>query len=164
MTFSLCLKGVTTLLHANFCLPARDIETFLYNHLAGQNVGKKIVRKTRNLWRALSPTYWFYVLFYNTSIAIGSDEMIGKECFFVYFSIRLFEISPISVPQKSKLKIGPNWPPGSRNRNWGNIFILSVRKVVFWVRVIFVCIFPRLPLQRYSCQQMWHLSHSHLPK
>ena len=37
---------VTTLLHTNFCLPVRNIETFLFNHLAGQNVGKKIVRKT----------------------------------------------------------------------------------------------------------------------
>ena len=36
---------VTTLLHTNFCLPVRNIETFLFNHLAGQNVGKKIVRK-----------------------------------------------------------------------------------------------------------------------
>ena len=36
-----------------------------------------------------STIYWFYVLFYNVSIAIGSDEMIGKECSFVYFSIKL---------------------------------------------------------------------------
>ena len=47
-------------------------------------------------------------------------------------------------------KMGGNWLPGFRNRNWGNIFILSVRKVVFWVSVIFVCIFPQLPLQRHS--------------
>ena len=60
--------------------------------------------------------------------------------------------------------MGANWPPGSKNRNWGNILILSVRKVVFWVRGIFVCIFPQLLLQRYSRQQMWHLSHSRLQK
>ena len=42
--------------------------------------------------------YWFYVLFNNASIAIGSDEMIAKECSFVYFSIRLLEISTVSAP------------------------------------------------------------------
>ena len=37
-------------------------------------------------------------VFHNVSIAIGSDEMIRKECTFVYFSIRLLEISTLSVP------------------------------------------------------------------
>ena len=97
-----------------------------------------------------SSSIWFYVLFYNASIAIGYDKMIGKECSFVYFSIRLLEISTVSVPYKILAKMGANGPPGSRNRNWGNIFILSVRKVVFSVSVIFVCIFPQLPLQRHS--------------
>ena len=46
----------------------------------------------------------FYVLFYNASITIGFDEMIGKECSFVSFSIRLWEISTVSVPQKSRRK------------------------------------------------------------
>ena len=41
----------------------------------------------------LAQYIWFYVLFYNVSIVIGSDEMIGKECSFVYFSMRLLEIS-----------------------------------------------------------------------
>ena len=30
----------------------------------------------------LAQYIWFYVLFYNVSIVIGSDEMIGKEFFF----------------------------------------------------------------------------------
>ena len=42
--------------------------------------------------------YRFYVLFYNASIAIDSDKMIGKEYSFVYFSIRLLEISTVGVP------------------------------------------------------------------
>ena len=42
--------------------------------------------------------WWFYVLFNNASIAIGSDEMIGKECSFVHFSIGLLEISTEGVP------------------------------------------------------------------
>ena len=41
-------------------------------------------------------------------------------------------------------KMGVNWPPESRNRNWDNIFMLSVRKDVLWVRVIFVCICSHL--------------------
>ena len=41
-------------------------------------------------------------------------------------------------------KMGANWPPESRNRNWDNIFMLSVRKDVLWVRVIFVCICSHL--------------------
>ena len=36
-----------------------------------------------------STIYWFYVLFNNASIAVGSDEIIGKECSFVYFLISL---------------------------------------------------------------------------
>ena len=44
----------------------------------------------------LAQYIWFYVLFYNVSIVIGSDEMIGKECSFVYFSMRLLEISTVS--------------------------------------------------------------------
>ena len=95
MTFSRCWKGVTTLLQANFCLPVQNIETFLFNHLAGQNVGKKIVRKTTC---EESSSTWFYVSFYNESIAIGYDEMIATEYSFVYFSIGLLEISTVSVP------------------------------------------------------------------
>ena len=41
---------------------------------------------------------WFYILFYNASIAIGCDEMIGKECYFVHFSVVLLEISTVGVP------------------------------------------------------------------
>ena len=36
------------------------------------------------------------------AIVIGSNEMIGKECSFVYFSERLLEISIVRVPLISK--------------------------------------------------------------
>ena len=86
----------------------------------------------------------FYVLFYNASITIGFDEMIGKECSFVSFSIRLWEISTVSVPQKSRRKWARIARPDPRKSIWGNTIILSLRKIVFWVRVIFVCICSHL--------------------
>ena len=33
--------------------------------------------------------YWFYVLFHNASIAIDSDEIIGKEYSFVELAARI---------------------------------------------------------------------------
>ena len=89
-------------------------------------------------WCLLAQYFSFYVLFYSASIAIGSDEMIWEECSFVYFSGRLLGIYNVSVEIQAKM--GANWPPGTRNRDWSNIFILSVRKVAFCVRVIFICI------------------------
>ena len=96
MTFSLCWKGVTTLLQANFCLPEQNIETFLFNHLTVKMLERRSSERQQTCEESSST--WFYVLFYNASIAIGYDEMIGKECSFVYFSIGLLEISTVSVP------------------------------------------------------------------
>ena len=92
MTFSLCLrvfKQVTTLLHTNFCLPVRHIETFPFQPQLQD-------KKTRE--ESSSTIYLFYVLFYDASIVIGPNEMIGKESSFVNFSVRLLEISTVRVP------------------------------------------------------------------
>ena len=53
-------------------------------------------QKTRE--ESSSTIYLFYVLFYDASIVIGPNEMIGKECSFVNFSVRLLEISTVRVP------------------------------------------------------------------
>ena len=46
-----------------------------------------------------STIYWIYVLFYKASI--DSDETIGKELSFVYFSTRLLEKAYLRNPSES---------------------------------------------------------------
>ena len=48
-----------------------------------------------------STIYWIYVLFYKASIAIDSDETIGKELSFVYFSTRLLEKAYLRNPSEN---------------------------------------------------------------
>ena len=58
-------------------------------------------RSSKDNKREKSPPaqyFGFKFFFYNAWIAIGSDDMIEKECSFVDFSIRLLEISTVSVP------------------------------------------------------------------
>ena len=124
----------------------RNIETFLFNHLAGQNVGKKIVRKTSNSWESSSTVYWFYVLFCDCDWLQWNDR---KGMFFCLLFNKVIRDIYCQSTLEIQAKLDANWLPRSRNRNWGNIFILSVRKVVFCVRVIFVC----------TCS---HLSNCHL--
>ena len=92
-------KQVTTLSHTNFCLPVRHIETFPFQPLSRSKCWKEDCRKDKKTREESSSTmYLFYVLFYDASIVIGPNEMIGKECSFVNFSVRLLEISTVRVP------------------------------------------------------------------
>ena len=92
-------KQVTTLSHTNFCLPVRHIETLPFQPLSRSKCWKEDCRKDKKTREESSSTmYLFYVLFYDASIVIGPNEMIGKECSFVNFSVRLLEISTVRVP------------------------------------------------------------------
>ena len=101
MTFSLCLKGVQTSndSFAHKLLPVRHIETFPFQPLSRSKCWKEDCRKDKKTREESSSTiYLFYVLFYDASIVIGPNEMIGKECSFVNFSVRLLEISTVRGP------------------------------------------------------------------
>ena len=56
-----------------------------------------------------------------------------------------------------------NWLPGSRDRNRGNIFILSIRKVVLWVCVIFVYICSNLSNCHFDDKDVNKCAICHIP-